>query len=160
MSNRRVDLSRIQELVRLHRVGEKPRKIARLLSMSPNTERFYRRLLDEAGMLNGAPDAMPKLDAMRVAIEQRAPAVIPPQQISTVVGWSERVRQLLASGLGPRAIHESLSREDASFSGSYPAIKRLCRRLRGPRENPSHQSVVVPADPDAASDPDASAVSA
>ena len=38
----RVDMDRLLELVRLHRMKTKMREIARLLDMSPNTEREYR----------------------------------------------------------------------------------------------------------------------
>ena len=48
---RRVEMDRLQELVRLHRMGTGGREVARLLGMSPNTERVYRRALETAQML-------------------------------------------------------------------------------------------------------------
>ena len=39
MCMRRLDMDRLQELVRLHRMGTGAREVARLLSMSPNTEK-------------------------------------------------------------------------------------------------------------------------
>jgi hypothetical protein len=47
---RRVDMDRLQELVRLHRMGSGARDVARLLGMSPNTERVYRIVLKSAGL--------------------------------------------------------------------------------------------------------------
>lgn len=47
---RRVDMDRLQELVRLHRMGSGGREVARLLGMSPNTERTYRIVLEAAGL--------------------------------------------------------------------------------------------------------------
>ena len=44
---RRVDMDRLQELVRLHRMGTGDREVARLLGMSPNTERVSRVPPDE-----------------------------------------------------------------------------------------------------------------
>ncbi len=41
MSAKRTDMHRLQELVRLHRMGTGAREVARLLRMSPNTERDY-----------------------------------------------------------------------------------------------------------------------
>ncbi len=38
----RKDMHQLQELVRLHRLGVGAREVARLLQMSPNTEREYR----------------------------------------------------------------------------------------------------------------------
>ena len=46
MSAKRVEMHRLQELVRLHRMGTGCRKVANLLKMSPNTEREYRQALD------------------------------------------------------------------------------------------------------------------
>lgn len=39
MSTRRIDMDRLQELVRLHRMGTGAREAAHLLRMGPNTER-------------------------------------------------------------------------------------------------------------------------
>jgi hypothetical protein len=41
----RIDMHRLQDLVRLHRLGVGARTIARRLRMSPNTERQYRLAL-------------------------------------------------------------------------------------------------------------------
>jgi len=48
-------MDRLQELVRLHRMGAGPREVARQLKISPNTERDYRLPLEKAGMLKGDP---------------------------------------------------------------------------------------------------------
>jgi len=45
MCMRRVEMQRLQELVRLHRMGTGAREVARMLRMSPNTERDYRNAL-------------------------------------------------------------------------------------------------------------------
>ena len=50
---KRIDMDRLQELVRLHRMGTGARKVARLLAMGPNTERTYRRALEQAEILYG-----------------------------------------------------------------------------------------------------------
>lgn len=49
----RTEMHRLQELVRLHRKGTGAREVARLLGMSPNTERSYRNALFLAGLLEG-----------------------------------------------------------------------------------------------------------
>ena len=58
MSAVRVDMHRLQELVRLHRRGMGCREVARLLEMGPNTEREYRRAFDAKGLLHGPVDAL------------------------------------------------------------------------------------------------------
>ena len=50
MTNRRVDMDRLQELVRLHRMGTGAREVARILQISPNTEREYRVALGAEGL--------------------------------------------------------------------------------------------------------------
>jgi len=44
-SVRRIDMHRLQELVRLHRMGTGKREVARLLKMSPRIELGYREAL-------------------------------------------------------------------------------------------------------------------
>jgi len=53
MCMRRVEMDRLQELVRLHRMGTGAREVARLLKMSPNTERAYREALERENLLEG-----------------------------------------------------------------------------------------------------------
>ncbi len=47
-------MHRLQELVRLHRMGTGKREVARLLKMSPRIELEYRKALSKAGLLEGA----------------------------------------------------------------------------------------------------------
>lgn len=49
----RVDMHRLQELVRLHRMGSGSHAAARMLRMSPKTERVYRTALMAAGLWDG-----------------------------------------------------------------------------------------------------------
>jgi transposase len=129
MSMRRVDMDRLVELVRLHRMGTSGRKVARLLGMSPNTERAYRNALTRAGLLAGPVDDLPGLEALKAVVLQQLPTTLPLQQTSTVEAWAARVGTLREAGLGPRAIYDRLRLEDAAFQGSYSAVKRLCRRI-------------------------------
>ncbi|MFC2172126.1 hypothetical protein ACFLU6_05780 [Acidobacteriota bacterium] len=55
MSAKRLEMHRLQELVRLHRMKSGCREVARLLKMSPKTERDYRVALEAAGLLQGDP---------------------------------------------------------------------------------------------------------
>lgn len=48
-------MHRLQELVRLHRMGLPARQIAKELGMGPNTERRYRQILADAGLLAVSP---------------------------------------------------------------------------------------------------------
>lgn len=119
-------MHRLQELVRLHRMGTGAREVARLLAMSPNTERAYREGLAAAGLLEGPADDLPALEALKTAL----PAKVPPQQVSSLEGWTGVVTQLVARGAQPRAIYDHLRTTDTAFAGSLSAVKRLVARLQ------------------------------
>ena len=72
----RTDMHQLQELVRLHRLGTGAREVARLLGISPNTEREYRHAFSKAGLLAGAADDLPTLEALQATL----PRVVPPQR--------------------------------------------------------------------------------
>lgn len=124
-------MHRLQELVRLHRLKTGARETARLLGMGPNTERMYREALLEAGLLEGAVEALPTLDVLRAAVLAKRPRpALPAQQTTSLERFREVVVGLLAKGLGPRAIYDRLRLEHPEFTGSHSAIKRLCRTLK------------------------------
>ena len=135
----RTDMHRLQELVRLHRMGTGAREVARLLELSPNTERSWRLALAAAGLLAGSPDALPSLEALAKAL----PPKLPPQQTSTAEGVTELVAGLLEKGAGPRAIHDHLRLAQPERTVSYWAIKRLCRRLSA-ASGPKATDVAIP----------------
>jgi len=56
MSARRTDMHRLQELVRLHRLGLTERRAAKELRIGRNTAKEYRRALSDAGVLEGSAD--------------------------------------------------------------------------------------------------------
>jgi transposase len=133
---RRVDMDRLQELVRLHRMGSGGREVARLLGMSPNTERAYRIALEAAGLLAGPVAELPTLEVLKAAVEQRLPRKTPPQQVSSVEEWLGKIEELWKKGVGPRAIYDTLRLEDERFRESratLSAVKRVCLRLKRAR---------------------------
>ena len=91
-------MHRLQELVRLHRMGTGAREVARLLRVSPNTERFWRTTLDAAGLLKGPADEVPAIEVLAGAAPERTP----PQQVSSVADVEPRIKELLKKGAQPR----------------------------------------------------------
>ncbi|WP_434418886.1 IS21 family transposase [Nannocystis pusilla] len=127
-------------------MGLPARRIAKELGMGPNTERRYRQILADAGLLGGEVAALPELDVLRAAVECALPAQAPPQQeVSSVAEWRADIERLHAGGARPGAIYDWLRRERPGFSGSYAAVKRLCRRL-GEARGPVETDVVIPID--------------
>jgi len=140
----RISMHRLQELVRLHRLGKGAREVARLLGMSPNTERDYRLTLREAGLLDGDPSDLPELVALRATIEAAKPAKKLAQQRSSVEKWRAKIEELANDGAGPTAIYDHLrTDEDAGFEGSLGAVKRMYARIRADK-GISAEDVAIP----------------
>jgi len=111
-------------------MGTGAREIARLLEMSPNTERRYREALQKAELLEGPTEDLPELGRLREAVDTEMPARAMPQHESSVEHWREDVTTMLETGATPTAIYDRLRLEHEGFEGSLSAIKRLCGRIR------------------------------
>ncbi len=93
-------MHRLEELVRLYRLGTPTREVARLLRMSPRTERSYRTALEAAGLLSGPADELPGVSELRDAVLARRPApAVPTQQVSRIEPWRPTIALLLEKGL-------------------------------------------------------------
>jgi hypothetical protein len=103
---KRVTMHRLQELVRLHRMGTRVREAARLLQMSPNTERRFREALREAGLWDGPREELPELEVLRGAVGTVLRSQEKPQHESSVVKWREMVAGMLETGAAPTAIYD------------------------------------------------------
>ena len=130
MTKRRMDMHRLQDLVRLHRMGTECREVARLLRMSPNTERAYRNALNSAGLLEGDPEDLPELEALKEAVNEHRPTKKPPQQVSSITEWQSEIDKMFKKGATPKAIFDCLRLRHTDFEGSYSAVKRMVRRLK------------------------------
>lgn len=142
MAAKRTDMHRIQEVVRLHRLGTSARNIARQLSMGRDTIRAALTSIERAGLLDGAPDALPELDALASALHDDA-ASPPAPSPSSVSEWIAEIVRLREKGAGPTAIHDYLRVNASGYAGSLSAIKRVCVRLE--RESgPLATDVAIP----------------
>jgi transposase len=111
-------------------MGTGAREIARLLRMSPNTERHYRLALSAAGLLAGSAQELPAMLELKAAVSEHAPPKPAPQQQSSIEEWRDVIVELLKKGLGPRAIFDRLRLQRDDFTGSVQSVKRMVRRLR------------------------------
>ncbi|MEE9382918.1 MAG: hypothetical protein V3V08_05835 [Nannocystaceae bacterium] len=142
---KRVKMHDLQELVRLHGMKTGFRKVARLVGISPNTEREYRLALLEAGLLEGPVDELPVL---RAAVEAaKPPKPTPTRQVSTVDRWTEVVKAMLDDGGEATATYDRLRLEQPDFKGSLSAVKRLCIRFKK-AHGIDAKDVVIPVDTD------------
>ena len=88
MAKRRTEMHRLQDLVRFHRQRTGARETARLLGMGPNTERMFREAIAAAGLLDGAPDALPSLEELRGAVLAKHPLpALPKHQVTSLEGY-------------------------------------------------------------------------
>lgn len=126
----RIDMHRLQELVRLHRMGAGKRETARLLKMSRRTERAYRRALSAASLLEGAVGDLPSTDVLLAAVAAHKPRKVAQQQVSSVERWSELIEKKTKDGAGPTAIYDYLRLTQEDFKGTLSAVKRACASLR------------------------------
>ena len=130
MSAPRTDMHRLQELVRLYRMGIGARQRARLLCMSTRTDREYREAIAAAGLLEGNPAEPPEIAALKVAVEAAKPLPEPRKVPSSIEPWLAEIRKSTEAGAGPQAIWDRLRRKDPSFTASVSAVKRAVRRIR------------------------------
>lgn len=135
MARRRVETDRLQELVRLHRMGCSARRVARLLRMGSNTERQYRRLLEGAGLLSGPPTELPPLDAIKAAVTGAlGPEDVARPRASAFDAWRSVIESLVEKKFGARAVYDRLRLQPTGKPlGSYSGMKRFVRQLRRER---------------------------
>jgi transposase len=136
-------MDRLQELVRLHRLKTGAREVARLLRMSPNTEREYREGLAAAGLLDGPADQVPELEVLKEAVARHVPAKVPKQMVSSVEDWLPAIHALAVAGLTPQSIHDRLRTEKSDYLGSYWAVRQAYRRWKRER-GVQAEDVVIP----------------
>ena len=108
------------------------REVARLLGISPNTERQYRLALLEAGLLEGPVDQLPDLSVLRGAVlvakagEGRAK---PPAVLSSSVDRRGHCDVTERRG-GDGDLRPASIRKPTFCAGVLSAIKRLCIKLK------------------------------
>jgi len=143
MARHRTDKHRLQELVRLHRLGRTAREVARMLGMGRNTLAAYAKALGAAGLLEGEAGALPAAEVLRAAVTAHMPPPTPrPPPPSTVEPWREEIDRQRMKGAQPTAIHDWLRLHATSYAGSVSAVRRLCRRLAGER-GPAPESIAI-----------------
>jgi len=129
MSGRRIDMHRLQEAIRLHRLGRSGRAISNQVRIGRNTLRAYLAAVETAGLLEGDPDELPEVDALRAVVSEHVPSSDPPQQKSSVESWRTQIVALWSKDIRPKAIHDYLRLHEPEYAGSLSAIKRMCARL-------------------------------
>lgn len=144
MSARRTDMHRIQEVIRLHRLGRGQRAIARQLRMGRDTIRSYQEKLQEADVLEGPADDLPTIEFLQEVIAEELPAPAPESQ-SSVDLWKAKIEKLHEDGNGPTAIHDYLRLHVPDYEGHLSSVKRMCSSLTR-KAGPQATDVVIRVD--------------
>ena len=119
----------VQEVVRLLRDGASNREVAALVGLNRRTVARYRRWAQEQGLLAGT---LPSLRELEERLQRTLPAVLPPQQVSSLEAHAAEVAAYRAQGVEVAAIRARLE-EAHGQPISYSAVWRLVRRLEGAR---------------------------
>lgn len=143
MSARKIEMHRLQEFVRLHRLKTSVRELCRLLKLGHSTEANYRRKLEGAGLLEGDPTELPAIEVIKAAVTAVVSESIARQEISTVEPWRKQIEPMVERGAGPRAIRDCLKLSHPDFTCSESAVKRFVARLRKDSDI-SGADVVIP----------------
>lgn len=143
MTASQIDMHRLQEAVRLHRLENSRRSIAGSLKMGRATLRRYFSALEAAGLLDGDPSDLPDLAELRAAATAGVPRKPAPQARSSVATWAAEIQRLYSGGAGPTAIHDYLRLHASGYTGTVSAMKRFCRQL-AKTEGPKATDVAIP----------------
>lgn len=130
MTARSVEMHRLQEFVRLHRLKTSAREICRLLAMGRTTEWHYRQALAKADLLVGDPTDLPPVEVIKAAAKRSAERSIAQQEISTVEPWRAHIEPMVKRGAKPRGIRDCLRLSHPEFRCSESAVKRFVARLQ------------------------------
>jgi len=129
VANRRFETVNVYELVRLKRMGRSNTEIARLLGCTRPTVVKYVTWAKGEGLLAGD---FPSAAHVQARLEATRPQRQPPQQVSSVAKYTERVRAMRERKMEIAAIRVRL-KEQTGVSVSYEALRRLVRQLE-PRD--------------------------
>jgi transposase len=124
MPGKRKGTMDIRDVLRRLRKGESVRAVARITGVDRKTVGRYQAWAVEQGLLQGS---LPPLGELNRLLEETLPSPSPPQNISSVEPYRERVVKLRSEGVEIAAIHQRLM--ERGYSGSYSSVHRFVRKL-------------------------------
>ncbi len=110
----------------LHHIqqGVSDRRTAEELGVNRRTVQQYRKWAQEQGLL---ASPLPPPDELQARIKQTLPALLPPQNRSSVAQYQEQIVKLYQQGVEIAAIWARL--QEQGYTGGYHPVYRLVRKL-------------------------------
>ena len=124
MPARRKETVDIREILRLAQSGKSDRLIGRAMGIDRRTVARYRRWAEEQGLLAGS---LPSAGELHRLLEETLPEVPPPQNVSSVAPYRDKVVDLRRQKVEVAAIYQRLTEQ--GYTGSYSAVHRFVRSL-------------------------------
>ena len=124
MSERRLKLMEIREMMRHIREKRSDRQIGKDLGVDRRTVKRYRQWAQEQGLLKGE---LPDHQSLLQLLDEMLPEKKPPQNSSKAGAYRERIGKLLKEKVKVTAIYDRL--REQGYSGSYASVLRLARQM-------------------------------
>lgn len=115
----------VYEIIRMIRAGASDRAIVAAVGRNRRTVAKFRKWAQDQGLLTGD---LPGVAEMHQRLAATLPALVPPQQTSSVERYVEEIQAMRAEGMEMAAIRGRLQ-ENHRHPVSYDAVRRLVKRL-------------------------------
>jgi transposase len=124
MSERRLKLMEIREMIRHIREGRSDRQIGKDLGVDRRTVKRYRRWAEGQGLLSGE---LPDHESLLKTLDLTMPEKVAPQNSSRADPYRGRIAALLKEKVKVTAIYDRL--REQGYQGSYASVLRLARQI-------------------------------
>ena len=124
MSERRLKLMEIRELIRHIREGRSDRQIGKDLGVDRRTVKRYRSWAKEQGLLTGE---LPDHESLLKTLDVTMPEKVPPQNSSKADPYRGKIAEFLKENVKVTAIYDRLKAQ--GYQGSYASVLRLSRQI-------------------------------
>jgi transposase len=124
MSERRLKLMEIREMIRHIREERSDRQIGKDLGIDRRTVKRYRQWAQEQGLLQ---NDLPDHQSLLKLLDETLPEKMPPQNSSKAEPYRARIEKLLKEKVKVTAIYDRL--REQGYDGSYASVLRLARQI-------------------------------
>lgn len=132
MTERRLKLMDIREMIRHMREGRSDRQIGKDVGVDRRTVKRYRKWAEGSGLMEGE---LPGHEEMLALLDATMPEKSPPQNHSKAAEYRATIAKLLEEKVKVTAIYDRL--RERGYSGSYGSVLRMARKIE-PKEEEAY----------------------